>query len=302
MKNNDLYLYGMVLITNSFLLKDSYPAPDTYGEIKEKYILPGGETGTAATILSNLGCSIIMDGPYLGNNTYPKIHAFYKDKSVDISRMYLDTTFEGLEDYVIIDKHTRTPFGTFGSYYTDGLKRWNEPKEEDVLNSKVVGLDPWFEDKSLKIARLCKDNNTPFVTIDCPYDSEIHQLSSVNVLSNEFISGHYPGEDRNDLFTKYVANTQGLVIFTLGAKDILYGRRDDGKETLPKHFTPYRVNVVSTLGAGDSFKAGCIYAVLQNMTDDEIVSFAAATAGCACTAFPLPLNPPTLDQIQSLIS
>lgn len=65
-------------------------------------------------------------------------------------------------------------------------------------------------------------------------------------------------------------------------------------------FKPYPVQVVSTLGAGDSFKAGCIYALLHNMSDDDTVHFAAATAGCACTAFPLPLNPPTLDKIKAI--
>ena len=47
----DFYLYGMILRTNSFLLDGDYPEPDTYGEIAQRYTLPGGETGTAATVL-----------------------------------------------------------------------------------------------------------------------------------------------------------------------------------------------------------------------------------------------------------
>lgn len=302
MKNNDVYLYGMILITNSFLLKDSYPEPDTYGEIQMRYRLPGGETGTAATILSNLDCSIILNGTNMGKNTYSEIIDFYKDKSVDTSRLYLDKTFDGLEDYVIIDQSTRTPFGTFGDYYTNGFKRWNVPLEEDILRSKVVGLDPWFEDMSLKIVDICKSNSIPYITIDCPYDSEYHKNCTVNILSNEFLSVNYPKEDRNEIFQKYIEHTNGLVIFTLGSKDILYGRKCDEKGSLPKHFKPYSVKVVSTLGAGDSFKAGCIYAVLNDWKDDDIVRFAAATAACACTAFPLPLNPPSLIKINSLLS
>ncbi len=302
MKNNDIYLYGMILITNSFLLKDFFPEPDTYADIKNRYLVPGGETGTAATILSNFGCNVIMDGTYMGNNTYPKIIDFYKNKSVDTSRLYLDPTFDGLEDYVIIDKNTRTILGTFGEYYSNGLKRWNEPLEADILSSKVVGLDPWFEEMTSKVVRVCKDNQIPYVTIDCPYDSEIHKHSSINVLSNEFISMNYPGEDRDTLFQKYVENSDGLVIFTLGSKDILYGRKGFLKDNQPNHLTPYSVTVVSTLGAGDSFKAGCAYALLHHMNDYDTVRFAAATAACACTAFPIPLNPPSLDQVNTLIN
>ena len=39
------YLYGMILMTNSFLMENDYPEADTYGEIKEigedEYILSG---------------------------------------------------------------------------------------------------------------------------------------------------------------------------------------------------------------------------------------------------------------------
>jgi hypothetical protein len=36
------------------------------------------------------------------------------------------------------------------------------------------------------------------------------------------------------------------------------------------------------------------------MTDEETVSFASACAAVACTRFPLPLNPPKLDDIIQL--
>jgi len=65
---------------------------------------------------------------------------------------------------------------------------------------------------------------------------------------------------------------------------------------------PYSIEAVSTLGAGDSFKTGCVYALPKQMDDDSIVRFAAATAACARTVFPLPLNPPTLEQVDKMMS
>lgn len=297
MKEYDVYLYGMILITNSFRLKYQYPEADTYGEILEKYVLPGGETGTAATVLANLGCNVIMDGTNAGRKTYSELINFYKDKSVDTSILYLDKSYGGLEDYVIIDKNTRTPFGMFEQYYTDGCKRWHEPNEADIIASKVVGLDPWFESCTNKVAKVCKEHNIPYVTIDCQYDSESHIHSSINILSNEFLSVNYKDKDRNELFQEYINHTDGLVIFTLGAKEIIYGRKGEAQKIL----IPFSVPVISTLGAGDTFKAGCIYALLHHMDDDSIVRLAAATAAIACTVFPLPLNPPTLEQIYDLM-
>ena len=51
----DVYLFGQVLGTHSFLLKDGFLQPDEYAEIQAQYFLPGGETGTAATVLDSLG-------------------------------------------------------------------------------------------------------------------------------------------------------------------------------------------------------------------------------------------------------
>ena len=50
----DVYMHGQILGTHSFLLKGDFLKPDEYSEIKAKYFLPGGETGTAATVLASL--------------------------------------------------------------------------------------------------------------------------------------------------------------------------------------------------------------------------------------------------------
>ncbi|SFR96769.1 PfkB family carbohydrate kinase [Anaeromicropila populeti] len=298
MNQHDVYLYGMILITNSYLLAGKYPEPDTYGEITQKYVLPGGETGTSATVLASLGCQVKMDGTHMGKNTYPKIAKFYEDKTVDITSLYLDDSFDGLEDYVIIDQTTRTPFGMFQQYFSDEKKRWNAPLEEDIISCKVAGIDPFFQAQSEKTAELCQKHHKPFVMIDAPYDSILHQYSSIHVISTEFIHNQYPEADRNQLFEEYTQRTNGLVLFTHGAKDIMYGRKGEPV----RHFQPYRVPVVSTLGAGDTFKAGCVYALLHQMNDEETVKFASAAAASACSSFPIPLDPPTLEKIERIYS
>ena len=63
---------------------------------------------------------------------------------------------------------------------------------------------------------------------------------------------------------------------------------------------PFSVTVRSTLGAGDTFKAGCVYGLLHGMQDTELVRFAAACSAIAISRFPLPLNPPTLAEVKKL--
>lgn len=210
--------------------------------------------------------------------------------------MTFDKEFEGIEDYVFIDKNTRTCFGQFQAYFSDNNKRWNIPQRQDIEVASVIGLDPFFYEESIQVAEYCNQLGKNYVTIDCKYDSKIHNYSAVNVISSEFLKNNYDSEDIEKLFYNYSDHTNGLVIFTFGSKDILYGRKGEDM----KKFTPYKIDIVSTLGAGDSFKAGAIYALLNGMSDIDIVSFASATAAVACSNFPLALYPPTLDKITVL--
>lgn len=297
MKRFDVYLYGMILKTTSFLLAGDYPKPDTYGEIKAKYTLTGGETGNCATVLQSLGCTVKMDGNHMGTETFPVIREFYESRGVDLSSLTYDPNYEGQQDYVLIDKTTRTPFSNFQSYFSDTVKRWNTPREEDIQSAKVAGIDPFFEGASEEAARLCHELGVSYVTIDCPYDGLLHTYAGINVLSNEFIRSNYPGRGQEELLDCYAGNGSGLTILTHGAKETLYKRAGDKTYT----FLPYKIEAVSTLGAGDVFKAGCVYALLMGMTDLETVQFASACAAVACTHFPLPTNPPTLPEIQNCI-
>ena len=136
-----------------------------------------------------------------------------------------------------------------------------------------------------------------YVTIDCKPDTIIHKYSEVNIISNEFIQDNFPDTDVNELFKVYTDSTDGLVIFTFGSREIMYGRKNQPVQ----RFNPFKVQVQSTLGAGDSFKAGAVYGLFKQLPDRKLVEFAAATAATVCSRFPLALNPPTLDIINQLI-
>lgn len=297
MNNTIVYLYGMIVASTSFLLKHAFIKADEYSEIKEKYRLPGGETGTCATVLASLGTNVRMDGNHIGGNVASLIKNFYQDKSVNLDSLYFDDVYDGLEDYIIIAEDIRSPMGTFGQFFSNGEKRWNEAKEVDIANCTVAAIDPYFQDNSQRAAELCVKHTKPYVTIDCNYDSYIHANAAISIISGEGIQNNYPGQTREVLFPLFKENSKGLTIITNGSKEVFYGRK--GQEM--KSFEPYKVNVVSTLGAGDSFKAGCVYALLKGMSDDDIVKFASACAAVAISRFPLPLNPPTLTEVYKLI-
>jgi len=295
----EVYMHGQVLGTHSFLLKGDFLKPDEYSELSAKYFLPGGETGTAATVLASLGVSVKIDGTHIGTEVAPLLKEFYKEKSVDLSSLYFDPDYEGLMDYVVISGLVRSPMGVFQSLYEPGAKRrWSMPREEDVINCKVAAIDPFFMEATRAVAELCVKHKKPFVTIDCRHDSYLHQKCAINVVSKECTgSPEYRGKTLEEIYELLVETTDGLVIITSGENDMLYGRKGQPM----RRMKPFSVEVKSTLGAGDTFKAGCVYGLLHGMEDEELVRFASACSGVAISRFPLPLNPPTLEEVTNLM-
>ena len=298
MQNDKVYLFGQILGTHSFLLKDGFLQPDEYSEIKEQYFLPGGETGTAATVLNSLGVSVRMDGTWIGTTVAPMLKEFYSGKNVDLSLLHFMEDDPGVMDYVVIAGLVRSPMGRFQTLFSSGKRWWNIPEEKDIEDCKAAAIDPFFGEATMKAAEICYKKGIPYVTIDSPHDSELHRMASVNVVSKECTSQHYAGLSAEEIMELMKNESEGLTIITQGGGEMLYARK--GEET--HHMKPFNVEVKSTLGAGDTFKAGCVYGLLKGMKDEDLVRFASACSGIAISRFPLPLNPPRLEEVNKLIS
>ena len=292
----EVYLFGQVLGTHSFLLRDGFLKPDEYSEIRESYFLPGGETGTAATVLSSLGVSVRMDGTWIGTEVAPMLKAFYADRTVDLGSLHFMEDDPGVMDYVVIAGSVRSPMGRFQALFSSGRRWWNTPRETDIAGCRAAAVDPYFREESLQAAEICVRLGIPYVTIDCRHDSFLHQHSAVSVISHECTDKDYPAMPPERVMEHMMAGTKGLTILTRGGDETLYGRTGEPI----RRMKPFPVEVRSTLGAGDTFKAGCVYGLLRGMGDDELVRFAGACSAVAISRFPLPLYPPTLAEVVAL--
>lgn len=69
------------------------------------------------------------------------------------------------------------------------------------------------------------------------------------------------------------------------------------------HYTPaYRVPVVDTTGAGDTFRAGFIYGMKQGWELERQLNFASAAAALNCTALGARGGIKTLQAIEELMA
>ncbi|MFH1371244.1 MAG: carbohydrate kinase family protein [Planctomycetota bacterium] len=298
MNDHNVYLYGMTVLSTIHQLKAKFPSANGYQEIQNTFVIPGGESANSAIVLSNLGVLIMLDGCFLGDLTAESLRTYLQNRGVDCSLLRYQPGFPGWRDVVFCDGHTRTVFGWFVDYLFGGQKFWNKPDEQAIKSAKCVALDPFFGDESEEVARLCQKHHRDYVTIDSRFDTVIAQEARVIVCSQEFLDREYPGVEYQALLKQYQSNCSGLVIFTFGGKPILYGSTQTSIQT----FQPYQITVVDTLGAGDTFRACVVYGVLKGWSDAEIVRFASAAAAASCLRFPSVYQPPSLAEVQEMIT
>jgi len=298
MNNPGVYLYGMTVLSTIHQLKAKFPSADGYQEIIRTFVIPGGEAANCAIVLSNLGISATLDGPFLGDLTAEPLRSYLQNRGVDCSPLHHHPGFPGWRDIVFCDGNTRTVFGWFVDYLFGGRRLWNKPSEQAIKSAKCVALDPFFGSESEEVARLCQKHHTDYVTIDSRFDTIIAKGARAIICSREFLDREYPGVEYPALLRQYQSNCSGLVIFTFGSRPVLFASAGSSIQT----FQPYAITVVDTLAAGDTFRAGVVYGILKGWSDLEVVRFASATAAVSCFRFPSVYEPPTLAEITQLMN
>lgn len=289
MKEFDVYAYGVIASSELHLLSMSFPAPDGYAEIAQTHFMTGGEALNSAIVLSRLGLSVQLDGNWIGDTaTGERLLSTIHRYGIDTHRLEVKQGFTGVREIVFSDEHSRTIFGNYVDLLST-TRKWNLPQKADLAKARIVCVDPPFQAESALVGSYAVELGIPFVSIDCPYDQQLSTAAAAVILSGEYRNGAYPQADLSELFAEYQQRAQGLVVFTVGDDAVLYGRR--GQPI--RQFKPYPVKVIDSAGAGDSFRAGVIYGMLQQWEDDQTIQYAAAVAGMVCASFPGVLNSPT---------
>ncbi|EDY81142.1 kinase, pfkB family [Verrucomicrobiia bacterium DG1235] len=286
----------MSLLSTIHQLKSGYPQEDTYEEIVRTETVPGGEAANGAILLAKWGLETQLDGTHLGSRTRQALLAAFGNFGVDCSLFNYDPSFDGWKDIVLCGGGTRTVFGWFQALFSSEEKHWNEVNREAVAAADVVVLDPFFGESSRAVAEAAMEAGTPFVSVDAAYDDVLATGAAAIVVSGEYRDQHYAGFDKRDLLNRYVEVCSGLVVFTSGEGCISYAK--DGEV---RSVEPYSVEVVDTLAAGDSFRAGVAYAVAQGYDAETTVRYGASTAALVCGRFPSIHPVPSLEEVEELV-
>ncbi len=282
MKNYKVYVYGVISSSTLHILNQPFPDPDGYAEIAQTYTMTG----------------VLLDGNWLGD-TLDGRHLLetIRKYQVDTHRLKVKKGYAGVREIVFSDGNTRTIFGN----YIDLLmttRKWNIPRKADLAKARIVCIDPPFREESALAGIYATELGIPYVTIDCPFGQDLTREAAAVIVSGEFRNRQYPHADLAALFSAYQQEARGLVVFTRGSAEIMFGRKGEPV----RRFTPYKVKVIDSAGAGDSFRSGVIYGMLQHWDDVRIIRYAAAISGMVCASFPGVLNSPTHPEVMKFMT
>lgn len=292
-----VYLYGHVTAGIMHRLRDAFPAANGYGEIvatAENYC---GEATGSALVLRRLGVPVEVEGNWIGDNeTGRRTLAFLRGRGVGVEGLKVKSGYAGVTEVVFTDRTTRTVFGRYIDLFTTTVQ-WEAPDPERIATARMVCIDPGFGETSRTVARIAGERGIPFVTSDSPLDSILTTGAAATVISHEGLAAQPSLGDEREAFERYCEACPGLVVFTHGEGTIWWGRGRQRGES-----EAFAVETIDTAGAGDSFRGGLIYGLLQGWPDARAIRFATAVAALVCTTFPGVLGSPDLATVEAFLA
>jgi sulfofructose kinase len=294
----DVVGVGTNSVDEVLLLKDGAAAALSSGKarVDERRVMPGGQTATAIAACAQLS----LRTSYVG--------AFGSDQFAHLIRRTLLAHDVDLTNSVECDAPNRTAVILLDAdgrrtvlwHRSEGLKISAPDMRAEFLKGRVVHLDDDEPVLALHAARMAHDAGTP-VTSDIEHVSEtVEQLISAVTypILEQRLPGQLTGEsDPERALRKLRRLNPGTLCITLGERGAAALDGDDF------YVAPaFNVKVVDNTGAGDVFRAGFIYGLLQRWLVPDILRFANAAAAVSCTRLGAIPSVPSVEEAQKLIA
>lgn len=144
----------------------------------------------------------------------------------------------------------------------------------------------------IKAAELAKKHGIRVILNPAPYQDLPEELLK---LVDYITPNEYEAEEL--LKASNLKNLQEKLIITRGAEGVSYF--ESGSE---KYISSYKVEVVDTTGAGDSFNGAFAVALSEGKTLEEACSFAVAVGALAVTKLGAQSGMPTREQVEAFLT
>jgi sugar/nucleoside kinase (ribokinase family) len=286
---------------DSVNLLPGYPqpaGPSAKMRIRERHILCGGQMATAMCACASLGLRAKYVGVTGTDDNGRRIRAELQGRDVDISDLVIRDV-ENRFAIILVDEHTGERIVLWDR--DDRLRLHESELPVDALGrTTVVHVDDMDDEVAVRAARLAREAGA-MVTSDIdritPRTEEL-MATVTHAIFAQHVPMHLTGLDDTEAALRALRQTLGnVLVVTMGEQgaSALVGDRF-------YHEPAFKVQAVDTTGAGDVFRGGFIYALVNGLPMDEALRIANAAAAVSCTRLGALNGVPTLAEVRALMA
>lgn len=290
----DVLSYGTIGL-DKIIRVPHLPRPDVGTHALDESLHLGGKATNTAAFLSTWGVKVAISGHTIGYDemgdklfeilaNYPNMSTRYLQRQVGLRSMYccILVTPDGERSIIGIN--------------TDGNPQtW--PTVEMISDARLLTLDLYGGVERVEAARLAHQAGLPVVIGDLRHlDHPILPYTTVAIASAAEIRRQYPGLSSRDFARSVQSAGAKQVILTDGPREVFVFDEMGNISAI----TPPCVPVVDTTGAGDAFRAGVVYGVLQGWGLIECAALGTAAGSINVGRPGAATQPPALDEVQAV--
>jgi sulfofructose kinase len=281
---------------------NTFPRPDIKTQASQFGTINGGNAANAAVAIAHLGARASFAGPLGGpagaDSAGDTFLALAAKENIDCSACpRVDGAPSSISAICIDGRGERA----IVNYRDEGLTaaRASDP-DTLVANADAVIADNRFPEFVADVCRAAMKRKIPVVLdADEPRRDSNALLTLVShvIFSAEGLRATAGTDHLGRALIDVGKQTTAFLAVTDGANDVLW--LDDGEL---RQIPAYEVDVVDTLGAGDTFHGAFTLMLAEGMRERPAMRFAAATAALKCTRYGGILSAPTRAEVEAFLA
>jgi sugar/nucleoside kinase (ribokinase family) len=290
----DVFCYGELGVDNIIRLPH-LPTPELAAFSTDDSYHIGGAAANTAVWLARWGVLVRLAGNGIGRDDYGKRLWGWLSQHPALDLRYIEQREDTVTPFCRIMVTPDAERTILVYWYPQTPKT---PLTADMLGgARYLALDLYGGDERVAAAQVARRAGAQTVVSDVVWpDHPALPLADIAVNSATYTSETFPGVDVLQHTRELQAISRGVIVVTDGPRPVRVLDRDGAVFSVQ----PPQVEAVDATGAGDAFRAGLIYGLLQGWSLSESAVWATAAGALKVQRVGAASDPPSREEVASL--